>query len=219
MAWHSGTVSNGYIFNNWCSEMTNSTSDNTWQIWAGSTTSSGTITCSTTNDTWNSWIRIGSSRIISPERRVLTAEEIRAEEVARAEAQEALRRRSIAMEAEARVREEKAREAAARAETLLLSILSERQREELHRDKAFVVEGRHARYRIRRGWSGNVDVIGRDGRIQRRLCAHPVIHVPNADNMAAQKLMLETNEDEFLRIANPMHWDIPPHPVLPAMLH
>lgn len=123
------------------------------------------------------------------------------------------------MEAEARVREEKAREAAARAETLLLSILSERQREELHRDKAFVVEGRHARYRIRRGWSGNVDVIGRDGRIQRRLCAHPVIHVPNADNMAAQKLMLETNEDEFLRIANPMHWDIPPHPVLPAMLH
>ena len=34
------------------------------------------------------------------------------------------------------------------------------------------------------------------------LCAHPTVRVPDADNMLAQKLYLESNEEEFLRIAN-----------------
>jgi hypothetical protein len=125
----------------------------------------------------------------------------------------------------ARVDAERAERLAAerKAEALLLRHLTAAQREEYLRDGSFTVrmdDGR--RYRIRKGWSGNVDhfeapkigqVLERDGgsivpaangapRQVERLCIHPRELVPHCDNMLAQKLLLEADEAEFRRIAN-----------------
>lgn len=62
-------------------------------------------------------------------------------------------------------------------------------------------DGSSRTYRIRRGVAGNVSLLGPDGRAVKSFCAHPD-GVPSPDVMLSQKLMLETNEDMFLRIAN-----------------
>ena len=158
----------------------------------------------------SSWTESGnvrSARTVPPE----TQEERAQREAAAAEA----RRKWEAEIAEAnRLREE----AEIRAEKLLLENLTLRQKEDYVKTKSFVVDGSRYRYRIRHGRSGNVDVIDRKGMIVNRLCAHPVDLVPNPDTMLAQKLMLETDEAAFERIANSHgvpHNNL--HPVLPAM--
>ena len=74
--------------------------------------------------------------------------------------------------------EEKIKREAAekRGEQLLLDNLSKKERIEYLEKQHVIVHGRTNRYRIRRGRTGNVDVIGRDGRITHRLCAHPGAH-------------------------------------------
>lgn len=59
------------------------------------------------------------------------------------------------------------------------------------------------RYRVNKEWSGNVELrtVDNHGGYY-KFCIHPEIDTPYADNMLAIKLMLETEEDEFLRIAN-----------------
>ena len=58
-------------------------------------------------------------------------------------------------------------------------------------------------YRVNKGWSGNVELrTGDNHGVYFKFCIHPEIETPHADNMLAIKLMLETEEDEFLRIAN-----------------
>jgi hypothetical protein len=96
------------------------------------------------------------------------------------------------------------REAEQRAERLLLDHLSERQRAEYRERRAFTVisaDGERT-YRIERGWSGNVKLIGPDGRECRRYCIHPRERVPTEDCMLAQKLLIENDEPAFLRVAN-----------------
>jgi len=98
----------------------------------------------------------------------------------------------------------KARE---KAEILLREHLLPKQKEELSLHGHFHVEiiarsGERRRYRIERGRSRNIKQVTADGRIIKTLCAHPVMDVPDADTMLAQKLYLEAEEDEFLRIAN-----------------
>lgn len=58
------------------------------------------------------------------------------------------------------------------------------------------------RYRIRLGRARNVDLVGPDGRVQRTYCCHPAEMVPNEDTMLAQLLMLRTEEEAFLSLAN-----------------
>jgi len=94
-----------------------------------------------------------------------------------------------------------------RAEKLLQQSLNDRQREELSSKGFFtlrtVAENREERfYRIRRGRSRNIEQIDAGGRHLKTLCAHPAENVPDADTMLVQKLMLEAQEPEFLRIAN-----------------
>lgn len=108
-------------------------------------------------------------------------------------------------------------EAEKRAEELLLSVLSLEQALQYERERHFVVEGRRHRYRIRRGRSGNVDVIDAKGIITHRLCIHPQEFVPDQDTMLAQKLHLEDDEESFLRLAN-RHPNYGSNaPVLPAL--
>ena len=93
-----------------------------------------------------------------------------------------------------------------RALDLLLEHLTPAQRETFHKNSWFIVEGRSSRrYRInaRGSLAGNVDVLDGAMKTIHRLCAHCDIHtIPLGDQLLAQKLMLEFDEDAFLRIAN-----------------
>ena len=94
-----------------------------------------------------------------------------------------------------------------RAELLLQEVLSPKQREELAAKRYFTMEtiaktGERRIYRIHRGRSRNVEQVDESGRRIKMLCAHPVALVPDPDTMIAQKFMLETQEEDFLRIAN-----------------
>jgi len=93
-----------------------------------------------------------------------------------------------------------ARKAAAeRAEKLLESCLTSEQRGQLAKHGWFTVVARSGRvYQIKRGRARNVIEM----RTGRTYCCHPIDNVPDADTMLAQKMMLEVEEDEFLRMAN-----------------
>lgn len=95
------------------------------------------------------------------------------------------------------------READERAEELLRAHLTEEQRRQLDEQHAFVMRSELGRtYRISRGRVRNIAQLNEDGKGIAILCAHPTMHVPDPDTMLAQKLMLETDEDSFRRIAN-----------------
>jgi len=93
------------------------------------------------------------------------------------------------------------------AEKLLMEHLDDEQRTDWLRNEAFDVRVPSGRtYRIRRGVAGNVyrthDSLGRFTR--RRYCCHiDTSLAPTCDNVLTQKLLLEADEDEFLRLANP----------------
>jgi hypothetical protein len=91
-----------------------------------------------------------------------------------------------------------------RAERLLLQFLNPDQEVQYRKDRYFEVLSKDGtrRYRIRRGWAGNVTVIDLKGREVEKLCIHPDISVPQEDNLLAQKLLLEADEEEFRRTAN-----------------
>ena len=93
------------------------------------------------------------------------------------------------------------RAAADRSRELLLSCLSESQRAEFERTRGFTARGASGqRYHIGFGTVANIGVLSERGELLYRLCAGPA-DVPVPAVMLAQKLMLETREAEFLRIA------------------
>ncbi len=87
------------------------------------------------------------------------------------------------------------------AEILLLENLNEEQRAEYKRLKYFRVIVGEKIYRIKRGRVGNIELID-DAGIVARYCVHPAVGCPDQDTMLAQKLMLENDEKELLRLAN-----------------
>jgi len=94
-----------------------------------------------------------------------------------------------------------AQRARERSRRLLLRCLAPAQRAEFERTRSFKVRGQSGQvYRILYGSTANVQVLGHNGKVDWRLCAGPV-GVPIPALMLAQKLMLETREPEFLRIA------------------
>jgi len=162
---------------------------------------------------------------LSPTRLVQVALPVRPELTPEERAQMAARQAELAAERERYRVEWEAKQTAlrvareqavGRAESLLRSLLSQEQLAMFTRERAFVVNGRRDRYRIRAGRQGNVDVVGHDGRIREVLCIHPREDVPNFDTMVAQKLMIEDNEDSFVALANKSRpWDMAT--VLPAI--
>jgi len=95
-------------------------------------------------------------------------------------------------------------EARVRAEALLRDCLTAEQAAQLlHADAFELLTASGRRYRVRRGRAGNVERLELTGHPTRRYCLHPAdAAVPEADVMLAQKLLLESDEDAFLRIAN-----------------
>lgn len=113
-----------------------------------------------------------------------------------------------AVEMEARiareVRELEARQrtSTGRARSLLRSVLSPEQRAEYDAQGRFHVTAPSGRrYKITEAWAGNVYLMV-DNMPVRKFCIHPARSVPTPDSMITQKFMLETDEREFLRIAN-----------------
>jgi hypothetical protein len=93
------------------------------------------------------------------------------------------------------------RRARERSLELLTRCLSPTQRAEFDRSNTFKVRGASGReYRITYAATANVEALTERGLVERRLCAGPV-GVPIPAIILAQKLMLETQESEFLRIA------------------
>ncbi len=200
-SWNDGTTasaaSNGvwYTWTNTTTGATTPTSD-VWYTWQDQPTSMIAGTCDGT--TWNGWVQ---GNVIIQQQRELTKEEIRhleeqrleqqrLAEVARQQAEEEAKQRKLA--------EEKALQ-------LLLENLEENQAEIFKKTGAIPVVARSGRrYSIRKGTSGNVDELdGQTAKAKARLCFHPVDYsIPVYDVMLAQKLMLETSEEEARKIAN-----------------
>ncbi|TAK84155.1 MAG: hypothetical protein EPO20_15845 [Betaproteobacteria bacterium] len=94
------------------------------------------------------------------------------------------------------------RRACERSQKLLERCLAPAQRAEFARTSAFRVRGPSGQlYRITYGTISNIEVLGPSGAVCGRLCAAPAGTLPTPAVMLAQKLMLETRESEFLRIA------------------
>ena len=160
-------------------------------------TTSGSIVNTVNAALWSAW---NLSFTTDANLRQATAEQVR-EANRRAEEQ-----RQRYQQDQARVQLERSL-AEKRAEKLLQETLSPQQREELAAKGFFTLRtiaksGEERIYRIRRGRSRNVEQVDASGRRLKTLCAHPQAMVPDADTMLAQKLMLEAEEEEFLRIAN-----------------
>jgi acetyl/propionyl-CoA carboxylase alpha subunit len=97
------------------------------------------------------------------------------------------------------------------ARKLLVSNLNPQQRKEFEDNGHFFVTSPSGKlYRIREGRSINIDLMAGNNReiVKQRLCAHPQIACPDNDTMLTQKIMLEHQEQDFLRIARtyePLH--------------
>lgn len=185
-------VFTGGTWSRWVSTTTTTTctSSVTWDAWNTSTA----VTQTQATATWYTWCTIETAIFgaYEADRHTIDIEEQRRINIMQAE-------HMARMEENTRKRDE----AEARAEKLLLENLSLQQRLDYEKHRYFVVHGRNkTRYRIRRGRSGNVDVVTKSGHIEHRLCAHPNEYVPDCDTMLAQKLMLEFDEANFLRVAN-----------------
>jgi hypothetical protein len=107
------------------------------------------------------------------------------------------------------VREQHSTEARDRSRELLLSHLTPAQRETFERNKWFIVEGglSKQRYRIRAlgHMVANIDVLSGPALelVSHRLCGHCDLEaVPLFDQLLAQKMMLELDEERFLKVAN-----------------
>lgn len=96
--------------------------------------------------------------------------------------------------------QEAAQEAEDKARELLLSCLDDEQRADYEAYEHFHVQVRNKRYRITKKRVGNVYRI-EEGRTVESICIHPS-GGPLEDQMLSQKLMLETDEERFLRIGN-----------------
>lgn len=144
----------------------------------------------------------GFVKMSRAERDAWEAREI-AEHLRREEERQNYERRLAAERAARELAERKAYE-------LMMTYLTPEQREEFERFQRFHVIGKEGNlYRIKKGSHGNVELIEVEGEgeaaVQRAvesLCFQPSGQIPCFDAMLAQKLALETDEEDARRIAN-----------------
>jgi len=187
------TTSNAYL---------TSTTGDTWTEWNQiytATTSNHiytSYTASTTSNiitaTWSAW----NDNYLVKAHNILVPPRISEEE--RQRRAEAEKQRQLLYAEE----ERKRKLADAKAEKLLLQLLDEKQAQEYKEKGRFHMYVGNKKYRIDKGWAGNVKLVEEKGNVLSSYCIHPRQRMPEADNLIAQKLMLEANEQEFLRVAN-----------------
>jgi hypothetical protein len=171
-----------------------------WGLWTDAGTSA------TTSITWNRWVHDAEQAraVIANMAYAVGQQQQRgpietAEQRMRREAAEVKRAAEQKADGERRVKAQK------RAKKLLQDCLTPEQLKcyEEHQFFDVVIDGKT--YRIRQGTHGNVRLLDKDkdGKVKevRSFCIQPG-GVPDEDAMLSQKLLLEANEAEFLRIAN-----------------
>lgn len=167
------------------------TSGTTWQNWNQSWSAAGTVSSMSLNYTTGGWIQWNTDYTETQEQR---AERERLGEAARVHAEREQEERQRTREL-----------ARARAEELLVALLSDEQAGTWREHSYFTVRGSRsgALYRIRRGISGNVDRMlpGQPGIPEVTFCAHPP-GIPAEDVCLAQMFLLVTDEEAFLAVAN-----------------
>jgi len=182
------------------------TSDKTWSYWIEPDSGTSYTTNNyTTDSVWSTWVLDGHTLIIQgaaipPQTPEQKAENDRIYAEAQKAAEESMKRAQEERErAEARkkVAEEKALD-------LLMSLLDEGQQAMLKKDGHFVVFGEKTgnKYRIKKGLAGNIELLGNNDRVLERWCWHIPYGYPDYDNMVAQKLMLEADEEQAMAQAN-----------------
>lgn len=207
----SGTSTSATItWNAWVDDSTCATysTGSIWQGWVvtnDSTTGSGTIDLNN-GPVFTAWLDNDVRTVRRAHRRgetwrqrveaLMTPEEREEQERKRREREEARR-----IEREEKMKQREA--AILKAEKLLRSCLTAEQEATLDKDHYFDVKGGKTgtKYRIRRGRHINIEVLGKRGRVERKLCFAPRVDCPDADAMLCQKLMLELDEDAALKVA------------------
>lgn len=172
----------------------------TWRLWIDNSTAT---TFSTSNDIWDAWVSYeetttgGVTYKLYYQQPQETAE-VRQQRIEQEQQRE--RERQAAYAAELKQREE----AVAKAERLLMESLREKQLEEYQEFKRFTVISKDGKrtYRVNKGRIRNVQLIDQGGKVLRTYCGHPQEYVPDEDTMLAQKLLLEHEEERFLKLAN-----------------
>ena len=187
----------GQVWRAWTASGTAATSSTAvvWDYWCNGTAVTSPGETDTTGIVWLRWTTCTTSNTAPVE--------AIAPRPARPLSPEEAERRQAEIERRL-VEEEKRRKAAERrARKLLLQCLNLEQKLSYTRTQKFRVEAPSGRvYELRRGWAGNVDELGADGKPVNRLCIHPGQLIPAEDNLLAQKLMIETDEEAFRRKAN-----------------
>ena len=197
---YTSTTSTGYIWNEWAS--TASTTTATTEIYTKWISESLTITTNVISGyIYAQWVE-------EHETALQVRHETEQQRIRRLAEQERERQHYQQQRMLREVAENKANQA---AKQLLVSALNKTQRMEYIKEGFFfVMSPSGALYRIREGRSINIDLMKGNSRteVHKRLCAHPKIACPNGDTMLTQKIMLEHQEKDFLRIARtyePLH--------------
>lgn len=195
----------------WCdttSAGTASTNCDIWGSWADNTTNT---TYATTSDTISVWFTWAGNEFTLPFNAKYRQPELTAEQIEERRVQQERAR----VENELRLQEARERTAKAeeRASLLLMMLLNLAQYADWRDRQGFIViaaSGR--RYQIKKGYAGNVYELDKDDRRIASYCGHiSSSDGPAIDNMIAQKLMIESDEQRFLQIAN-QHMVSPPQP-------
>lgn len=176
--------------------------------WLDTGTSGTSVTCTSGNTAIANAVWTSSSWLMPTHTQVRWTPQVvqrTPEQIAEAAAQAELARQE-------RVREDAKRKiftdaAKTRARNLLMQMLNADQKKELEEKNLFHLtvhdrSGSMRVYRIEYGYAGNVKLLGNDGQPVKRYCIHADSRLPYEDQMLAQKMLLEANEKEFLRIAN-----------------
>lgn len=213
--------SQGSPWGTWCSATTvQVTSNAAWVSWAGipsgatmQQTTTSANTAGTSNAAWVQWVSpvVGTGSQLTA---TVWAGWVQATSAYNPLAQGAYtpptqeqiaeqeRINALAVEAAAK-REETQKQAKERALKLLMDNLTEQQIKNFEENRCIDIEGKSGdRYKISVGRTRNIQVFGKDGQTKYHLCAHPDLNVPDEDTVLAQKLMIQTDEEAFLRIAN-----------------
>lgn len=190
----------------------------TWSGWNNTTASTSAYTTSTAwtnwvdlngtaadgSGAWITWISAEPGGDYSTQYGTLSypPPETEDQKVARLK-QEKIQHQSWEAAEKVRLSKEKAKEEKARQ--LLREVITPEQDQQLEKDGYFElvsVKSGH-RYRIHKGRAGNVQQLDDlTGNPIKKLCFHPNEYVHNYDTMVAQKLMLENDEEQVLRVAN-----------------
>lgn len=176
--------------NVWTTVTCSDNQDDTWRIWCDASAATAT-------DTWVTW---NVDYLVAANQQAGIAHNAAVGMGYGAGANNAAGEWRAVCEQEER---QQRQEAEKRARELLLASLDESQAEEFKLNRRFVVHSKDGvrTYLVTWGTAGNIYEL-ENGQRMAKYCIHPTQELPVPDVMLAQKLMIETDESLFRKVAN-----------------